>query len=71
LIVDVPAPSIFAPIAISSCGQVGHFGLAGAVLEDGLALGQHRRHQHVFRAGDGDLVEDDVRALQAIGRASR
>jgi hypothetical protein len=53
-------------------GEVGDFGLARAVLEDGLAVGEGRGHQQVFGAGDGDLVEDDVRALEAaavVGRA--
>ena len=48
-------------------GEVGDFGLARAVLEDGFAVGQGGGHQEVFGAGDGDLVEDDVRALQAVG----
>ncbi len=48
-------------------GEVGDFGLAGAVLEDGFAVGEDGGHQEVFGAGDGDLVEDDVRALEAVG----
>ncbi len=57
-------------------GEVGDFGLAGAVLEDGLAVGEGGGHEEVFGAGDGDLVEDDVRAFEAgrsvVGvRASR
>ena len=41
-------------------GQVGDFGLAGAVFKDGFAVGEDGGHQEVFGAGDGDLVEDDV-----------
>ena len=56
-------------------GEVTDFGLAGAVLEEGLAVGERGGHEEVFRAGDGDLVEDDVRAAQAgvplLARASR
>ena len=48
-------------------GEVGDFGLAGAVLEDGLAFGQGGGHEEVFGAGDGDLVEDDVCAFEAVG----
>ena len=49
-------------------GEVGDFGLAGAVLQDGFAVGEHGGHQQVFGAGDGDLVEDDVRAFKALCR---
>jgi hypothetical protein len=48
------------------CGEVGDFGLAGGVFEDGLSFGQNRRHQDVFGAGDGDLVEDDVGAFETV-----
>ena len=48
-------------------GEVGDLGLAGTVLEDGFAVGEGGGHEQVFGAGDGDLVEDDVRALEAIG----
>ena len=53
-------------------GEVGDFGLAGAVFEEGFAFGEDGGHEEVFGAGDGDLVEDDVRALEAVrSRASR
>ncbi len=48
-------------------GEVGDLGLARAVFEEGLALGEHGGHEDVFGAGDGDLVEDDVRAAEAVG----
>ena len=48
-------------------GEVGDFGLAGAVLEEGVAIGEGCDHEEVFGAGDGDLVEDDVRAVEAVG----
>ena len=48
-------------------GEVGDFGLAGAVFEDGFAVGEDGGHEEVFGAGDGDLVEDDVRAFEAVG----
>ena len=47
-------------------GEVGDLGLAGAVLEDGFAVGKGCGHQQVFGAGDGNLVEDDVRAFEAV-----
>ncbi len=57
-------------------GEVGDLGLAGTVLEEGFAFGEGGGHEEVFGAGDGDLVEDDVRAFEggvAVigGRASR
>ncbi len=48
-------------------GEVGDLRLAGAVLKERLALSERCRHQEVFGARDGDLVEDDVRAFQAVG----
>jgi hypothetical protein len=65
--VPVPAPSILAPMAMSKSGEVGDFGLASAVLEEGFAFGKGGGHQEVFGAGDGDLVEDDVGAFKAVG----
>ena len=53
-------------------GQVGDLRLARAVLHQRFALGQHGGHQQIFSAGDGDLVEDKVRAAAvASARASR
>ena len=46
-------------------GEVGDFGLAGAVLEEGFTFGEGGGHEEVFGAGDGDLVEDNVSALEA------
>ena len=48
-------------------GEVGHFRLAGAVFQEGLAFGEDGGHEQVFGAGDGDLVEDEVRAFEAVG----
>ena len=48
-------------------GEVGDLGLAGAVFEEGFAVGEGGGHEEVFGAGDGDLVEDDVRAFEAVG----
>ena len=52
---------------VQQVGQVGDFGLAGAVLHDGFAVGQRRGHQQVFGAGDGNFVEDNLAALQPFG----
>ena len=48
-------------------GEVGDFRLAGAVFHHGFALGQNGGHEQVLSAGDGDLVEDQVRAAEAVG----
>ena len=52
---------------VEQVGEVGNFGLAGAVLHDGFALGQGRGHEQVFGAGDGDFVEHNFAALEAVG----
>jgi len=46
-------------------GEVCDLGLAGAVFEDRFAFGESGGHEEIFGAGDGDLVEDDVRAFEA------
>ncbi len=48
-------------------GQVRDLGLAGTVLHQGFALGEGGGHEQVFGAGDGDPVEDNVAALEALG----
>src|SRR5262249_21964 len=52
---------------VEQVGTVGHFGLAGTVLHDRLAFGEGGRHQQVFGSRNGDLVEDNLRAAQALG----
>ena len=52
---------------VEQSGEVGDLGLAGAVFEEGFAVGEGGGHEEVFGAGDGDLVEDDVRAFEAVG----
>src|SRR5579883_1949694 len=49
--------------------EVGDFGLTGAVLHQAFPFGKAGSHQQVFRAGDGDLVEDDLGPAQALGRS--
>ncbi len=34
---------------------------------NGLAVGESRGHEQVFGAGDGDLVENNFRAFEAVG----
>ena len=63
----VPAPSICAPILLSKRRQIGDFGLARAILQNGFAFGQRGGHQQVFGAGNGNLVEDDAGALEPLG----
>ena len=65
--VGVPAPSNLCAHVVEQRGEVGDFGLAGAILHDGFALGESGGHEQVFGAGDGDLVEDDFRAVEAVG----
>ncbi len=48
-------------------GEVDDLRLAGAILQDGLALGERGGHEQVFGAGDGDLVENDFGALEPFG----
>ena len=53
-----------------ACGDVADLGLGGGVLDDGVALGQHGGHEGGMGGADGDLVEHDVGALEALlGRA--
>ncbi len=49
-------------------GQVLNFRLTRRILNHRFAVRQHGRHQHVFRAGDGDAVELHRRSLEAVGR---
>ena len=67
--VAVPAPSIFAPMAINRAARSTDLRLPGAIFHQRFALSQNRSHQQVFRAGDGDFVENDVSAMQPF-RAS-
>ena len=66
--VEVPAPSMCAPIVVSRRGEIDHFRLARRVLDHGFAASQHGGHQQVFGAGDGDAVEVHLRALRPLGR---
>ena len=52
---------------VEQVGEVGDFGLAGAILHHGFALGQGGGHEQVFRAGHGDLVEHNFAALEPVG----
>ena len=65
--VEVPAPSNLRAHGGEQGGEVGDFRLAGAVLHEGFAVGEDGGHEQVFSAGDGDLVEDDVRAVETVG----
>ena len=48
-------------------GQVNDFGLARAILQDGLAVGQGCRHQEVFRSRNRNFLKDDAAAFQSVG----
>ena len=47
--------------------QVRDFRLARGIVKNGFAFRQRGCHQQVFRAGDGDHVGDDARALELSG----
>ena len=55
----------FCAHGVEQGGEVTDFGLAGAVLEEGVAVGEGCGHEEVFGTGDGNLVEDDVRSVEA------
>ena len=76
LMVEVPAPSILAPMALSSAARSVTSGSRAQFSKTVSPSARVGGHQQVFGAGDGDLVEDDVRAFEAAGsvvglRASR
>ncbi len=48
-------------------GQIHHFRLARGVLQHGHAVSQRRRHHQVLGAGHADDIEEDARALEALG----
>ena len=48
-------------------GQIDHLRFARGVLEHRLAVGQRRGHHEILGAGDGDGLEHQARALQALG----
>ena len=48
-------------------GEIGDFRLERAVFKNGFALGEHRRRQNIFGAGDGDFGEAKRGAAQALG----
>src|SRR5271168_1925739 len=53
---------------IEQVGEVGDFGLASGILQNGFAFGQSGGHEQVFGSGDGDFVKDDFGAAKASGR---
>ena len=57
----------FGAHGVEQGGEVGDLGFAGAILHDGFAVGERRGHEQVFGSGDGDFVEDDFSAAEAVG----
>ncbi len=51
--------------------QVDDLRLARGVLDDRLAVGERRRHHQILRAGHGDRVEHQTRALQRLQARAR
>src|SRR5207245_8776003 len=64
--VGVPAPSIFTHL-VQEIGKISDFRLAGAVLQNGFALGQSCGHEQIFSACDRDFVKDNFGAFQPLG----
>src|SRR5215475_4660273 len=56
------------PHFIEQIGQVGDLRLAGTVLHDGFAIRKGGGHEKVFRASNGDFIEHDLRASEAVRR---
>src|ERR1700683_5433779 len=52
---------------VEQVGEVGDFGLTGAILHDGFTVGEGGSHQQIFGAGDRDLVENNLRAFKPLG----
>src|ERR1700674_3670074 len=52
---------------VQQVGEVGDLGLAGAVQHHGFTVGESRRHQQVFGASYGDLVENNFATMQPFG----
>jgi len=52
---------------IQEVGQIHHMGLLGAVFQNGLALGIHRREHAVHGGTHADLIKEDVCAVQLPG----
>ncbi len=67
VMMSVPAPWIRAPMRDQRPGEILDLRLAGGVLQHRRPLGEHRGHQHVLGAGDGDLVEAHRRAPEPRG----
>ncbi len=51
---------------VEQVGEVGDFGLARAILHDGLAVCKSCCHEQVFGSGDRDFVENNFGAFQAL-----
>src|SRR2546423_659802 len=71
-----PSIFMFAPIRTSSFNvrthlieqrrEIGNFGFSGAILHHRLAVCERGCHQQVLGTGYGDLLEDNVSALEAV-----
>ena len=66
-----PRPGCARPCRTSRSARSSTSGSQGGVADDGLALGERRRHHHVLGAGDGDGVEVDLGAAQPLGARPR
>ena len=64
-----PAPIDLRAHAVEERGEVGDLGLARRVLDDGRALGEHRRAHQVLGRADARELEHDARAGEPVARA--
>src|ERR1700739_1557625 len=67
-----PTPSVARALKVGAhrdeeVREIDDLGLASGVLDDGLPVGERGGHHQILRAGDGDGVEHQPRALQARG----
>ena len=65
----VPAPMTRAPIEFKKLARAEISGFAGAVLDDGDPIGEHRSHHDVLGRPDARVLEGDLRGLQSVRRA--
>jgi hypothetical protein len=66
--VEVPSPSILAPIAFRQRAKIDHFRLTGGIDDFGFALGQGRRHHDGVGGTDGNTRKFDPAAGQTTRR---
>ena len=64
---SVPTPVDLGAHAVEEVAEVGDLGLAGRVVDDRGALGEHRGHDDVLGGADARELEQDVGAEELVG----